>query len=122
MGSIRLGEINVMCRSIDSALGFYRDALGLQEVDREGDTVRLSDGVAFVLLLPFAQDPAPDAPYESISTISFDVLVDDVEATVRSLEAAGGARATSLGDDGGWAVADPDGSVIEVLPRTDQRT
>ncbi|MDJ0792421.1 MAG: VOC family protein [Acidimicrobiia bacterium] len=122
MGSVRIGEINVMCRSIDSSLDFYRDALGLHEVGREGDAVRLSDGAAFVLLLPFAQDPAPDAPYESMVTISFDVLVDDVEATVRSLEAAGGLRAASLGEGEGWAVADPDGNVIEVLPHSDRST
>jgi catechol 2,3-dioxygenase-like lactoylglutathione lyase family enzyme len=117
MASTRIGEINVLCCDLDAALGFYRGALGLHEDGREGDAVRLTDGSSFVLLLPFADEPAPEAPYEQTATISFDVEVSDVARTVAALLDAGGRRVAPLGDGDGWAVADPDGNVVEVLER-----
>ena len=115
MASVRIGEINVLCRDLDSALGFYRDALGLHEDGREGDAVRLTDGSSFVLVLPFADEPAALGPYEHTATISFDVEVPDVARTVAALVDAGGRRLEQLGDEEGWAVADPDGNVVEVM-------
>ena len=115
MAAARIGEINVLCRDIDRALAFYRDGLGVREEGREGDAVRLTDGESFVLLLPFADEAASDAPYEEIATISFDVYVPDVQRTVGALEDAGGRKLTQLGDGEGWAVADADGNVVEVL-------
>ena len=116
MAAARIGEINVLCRDIDKALAFYREALGLREEGREGDAVRLTDGDSFVLLLPFADEAASEAPYEHVATISFDVYVADVRRTVGALEEAGGRKLTQLGDGEGWAVADADGNVVEVLP------
>ena len=111
------GDVNVVCVDVERSLAFYRDALGLDEVEREGVAVRLAVGSAYLLLLPFASRPRPSGAYPGEATISFDVVVDDLEATVSRLEEAGGARVVNLDDGQGWAVADPDGNVIEVIQR-----
>lgn len=116
-----LGDINVFCTDIDRSVAFYRDALGLAEVEREGGAVRLSLGGLGLLLLPFARRARDSADYESEASISFDVIVDDVAATVGRLEDAGGIRLQELGSGLGWAVRDPDGNVIEVLRRPTAR-
>jgi catechol 2,3-dioxygenase-like lactoylglutathione lyase family enzyme len=113
---VEFGEINVVCRDVERSLGFYRDALGLQEVEREGDAVRLAIGGLHILLLPFAAEPNANA-YLRNATIGFDVVVADA-ALVETLEAAGGRRVERLDGGEGWAVADPDGNVIEVLVRS----
>ena len=112
---VGFGEVNVMCVDLERSLGFYRDALGLAEVAREAGAVRLSLDPITVLLLPFAEATRAADRYGSEATISFDVVVDDVDATVAALEAAGGRRTGVIDDGAGWAVADPDGNIIEVI-------
>lgn len=116
---VGFGEVNVVCVDVERSLAFYRDALGLEEVEREGAAIRLSIGGAFLLLLPFAARPPPPGAYPDEATISFDVIVDGLEATVSQLEEAGGVRVADLDDGQGWAVADPDGNVIEVIQRSE---
>ena len=113
--SARLGDVNVMCVHLAQSVAFYRDALGLPEVEREGTAVRLAVGGATLLLLPVATRPRRAGAYPDEATISFDVVVDDLEATVTRLEEAGGVRVAKLDGGQGWAVADPDGNVIEVI-------
>ena len=114
---VSFGEINVVCRDLGTSLAFYRDALGLIEVGREGGAVRLALGPVTLLLLPIAEAMRDTRAYPDEATISFDVIVDDLEATVARLEAGGGQRLDEIDDGAGWAVADPDGNPIEVLAR-----
>ena len=115
---VSFGDVNVVCVDLARSLGFYRDALGLAEVERDGTAVRLAVGGATLLLLPFATKPRRGGAYPDEATISFDVVVADLEATIARLEQAGGARVTELDGGSGWAVADPDGNVIEVIQRS----
>jgi len=115
--TVAFGEINVICRDLDAALAFYRDALGLVEVEREGDAVRLALGPVTLLLLPVATAMRDPRAYPDEATISFDLVVDDVAGTVVLLEGAGGQRIDVIDEGAGWAVADPDGNVIEVIGR-----
>ena len=116
-GAVGFGEINVVCVDLTESLAFYRDALGLPELEREGSAVRLALGPVTLLLLPVAPATRDTRGYPEEATISFDVMVDDLEATVARLEAAGGRRLDEIDDGAGWAVADPDGNPIEVIRR-----
>ena len=115
--SATLGDINVVCTDIEESLRFYRDGLGLAEMNREDGAVRLALGGVTLLLLPYADQPRREWDYEVEATISFDILVDDLESAVMALEASGGERTMQLGGGAGWAVRDPDGNVIEVIQR-----
>ena len=112
---VGFGEINVLCTDLERSLGFYRDALGLEELEREAGAVRLRLGPITVLLLPIAASTRKADRYGSESGISFDVVVPDVDAAIEALEAAGGQRIDVIDDGAGWAVADPDGTIIEVI-------
>ena len=85
------------------------------DVEREAGAVRLRLGPITALLLPIAASTRKADRYGSESGISFDVVVPDVDAAVEALEAAGGQRIDVIDDGAGWAVADPDGNIIEVI-------
>ena len=114
---VSFGEINIICRDLETTLAFYRDGLGLRELEQDGEAVRLDLGPVTLLLLPVAAAGRDTRAYPDEATISFDVVVEDLEATVAQLEAAGGQRLDEIDDGSGWAVADPDGNAIEVLRR-----
>ena len=116
--AVTFGDVNVVCVDLARSLAFYRDALGLPEVERDGGAVRLAIGGATVLLLPYATRPRLAGAYPDQATISFDVVVGELEATVARLEDAGGERVAKLNEGQGWAVADPDGNVIEVIQQS----
>lgn len=113
--AVTLGDVNVVCVDLERSLAFYRDALGLGEVGREVSAVHLAVGGAALVLLPFASRTRASGAYAEEATISFDVVVDDLEATILRLEEAGGTRVAKLDEGQGWAVADPDGNVIEII-------
>lgn len=113
-----IGEINVICTDIAASLRFYRDVLGFGVIGREGDCYHLDSGGRHVLLLPVAAEAGEDAPYCSLPTVSVDLMVDDIEAAFRHLQASGvrferewkpGARS--------FLIRDPDGLVWEVIGR-----
>ena len=113
--SAGFGEINILCTDLESSLAFYGDGLGLQEIERESAAVRLRMGPITLLLMPFARHPRTVTDYESEATISFDAIVDDVDGVVKRLESLGGRKVASINGGAGWAVADPDGNIIEVI-------
>ena len=113
------GEINILCTEIDASLAFYGEGLGLEEIERESAAVRLRFGPITLLLMPYARNPRTVTDYEREATISFDAIVDDVEAAVARLEGLGGRRVVAINGDEGWAVADPDGNIIEVIRAED---
>lgn len=53
---LRIGAVTLVARDADTLARFYRDAIGLSELSREGGTVRL--GVGDTVLLVLRHDPA----------------------------------------------------------------
>ena len=116
MIQFRVGETNILCTDLNRSLRFYRDTLGFEEVEREGQAVRLRLGSAVVLLLPIAKNVAADVPYGDTATVSFDLLVDDIAAAVEHLRKndVRFAKDWNAGDDSTF-IRDPDGLVIELI-------
>ena len=114
---VGFGQLHVICRDLEASVAFYRDALGLPEVARDQTAVRLQLGPVTLLLRPLAGAMRDTRAYLDEATVSFDVMVDDLGATVARLEAAGGYRLDEIDGRAGWAVADPDGNPIEVIAR-----
>lgn len=131
-------------RNMDESLRFYRDGLGLAvladkvlHADLEsllgvatetvrtvflGDTEHPDSGIVELLDLglPAIDDasPQPGLPARGIFLLSFQV---DVPATLSRLEASGlGGTPRSMATPGGGiaaSVTDPDGVMVELLPR-----
>jgi len=112
----RFGETNVFCVDRDRSVAFYRDVLGFELAEVEQGAVRLRAGARRLLLLPFA-GPAPERRrYGSEPTISFDLLVDDIDAAHAYLVEHGvEIEAPPTDERRHLFCRDPDGLVIEVI-------
>jgi len=121
-----LGHVAFRVTDLDRALDFYCTILGCREafrLDRDGEPspwivyLQIAPG-HFIELFPgaakVAPQPASDAGYNH-----FCLLVDDIQATVRQLEARGlpSVGAPTKGLDNNWQywVTDPDGNRIELM-------
>ena len=105
------------------AAEFYMQAFGLKKV---GETdwenargVYLSDGVINLALLHYKTEEAAGARgRDFVGVHHFGFLVDDVAATRKAIEAAGGTHwmGEALGDTGFYEVKfhDPDGIVVDI--------
>lgn len=110
------GEINIICTDLERSLAFYRDILGFTLAEREGIACRLRCDDTFFLLLPVAKSQSASEPYCSKPTVSFDLMVDDIEKAnmyFKNCEVEfeleweqGSSR---------FFVRDPDGLVIEII-------
>jgi catechol 2,3-dioxygenase-like lactoylglutathione lyase family enzyme len=103
----KLRHIAICVRDIDKAAAFYQKVFGMKQVGREdlemGSGLYLSDGVVNLALLSYkpgvraagAQDGGtpPPGPHH------FGFIVDDLEASQREIEAAGGQFFFKLGDN-----------------------
>ena len=109
----RFGEINVVCTDRDRSLAFYRNVLGFEVLEEEGSAVHMRGaGVAF-LILPVAREaPPPGNPYPSQATLSFDLVVEDLEAA-RSYFRDHGVDYEDR--EGFFLIRDPDGLPIEIV-------
>jgi catechol 2,3-dioxygenase-like lactoylglutathione lyase family enzyme len=140
-------HVGVRVSNIAEAIQFYRDALGARVLvdpyehtgevadsitGHRGSTMRMAqlafdgDAGGFVELFEFAPaELAPDSPvpYTHQQVLHFGLQVDDVEATLASVEAAGGSRVfdprqMASGDTNAVInfcyCRDPDGNVIEL--------
>ena len=113
-----MGEINVFCTSRERSVAFYVGVLGFQFEEDEGGAARLKCGQRRLLLLPFAGGPLEIHPYGSQPTISFDLLVDDIDAAHAHLLAHDVIiEAPPAEDRRHLFCRDPDGLVIEVVER-----
>jgi len=114
----KTGEINIICTDLERSLTFYRDVLGFNFVEREGIACRLKCGDTFLLLLPVAKSPHPSEPYCSTATISFDLMVENIEKVFKYLQ-ENGVEFESEWEPGSsrFFIRDPDGLVIEVIEK-----
>lgn len=142
MSVLRLSHIGICVAELDRSVRFYRDVFGFRELTRlevEGaeseQLIELPDGKLQAVYLerdntriellyfPKAGHIPVDGPrpmnLAGLTHLSF--RVDDVDATLAAVEAAGGRclSATRIGDrEFGWGaifVTDPDGMRIELL-------
>jgi catechol 2,3-dioxygenase-like lactoylglutathione lyase family enzyme len=111
-----IGEINVICTSVEDSLKFYRDLLGFSVIGQEQDCYHLESNGRKLLLLPVAAQPTLPAPYCSVPVISVDLMVPDIEAAFRHLKDNGAdfEREWAPGDRS-FHIRDPDGLVWEVI-------
>lgn len=110
------GETNIICTDAQASLRFYRDVLGFTLVEEEAGAYRLSLNGLYYLLLPFATNPKPSWEYCSTPEISFDLMVDDLEAAYQYLKSHNVqfAKPWTKGQPN-FFVQDPDGLVLEVV-------
>ena len=115
---MRRGDLNLYVTSLDAAERFYVAALGFQRAasDEVSRTLRCGD-VAITL---FLAREAGSAPRGHLPSMTADLLVDDLDVTLASIEAGGG-TVESIADweQGRFAlVADPDGIGWELIETT----
>jgi catechol 2,3-dioxygenase-like lactoylglutathione lyase family enzyme len=110
------GEINIICSDLGKSLSFYRDILGFVLVEREENACRLKCGDTCFLLLPVAESQSAREPYCSEPTISFDLMVDDIEKANIYF------KKHEVEFESEWEpgsprlfIRDPDGLVIEII-------
>ncbi len=111
----RIGEINILCTDLQQSLNFYCNVLGFVIVEEEDGAIHLRCGNRPILLLPFAEQPAAAAPYGKQATISFDLLVDDIEAVVTHLQRHNVQFEKPLQQDRHVFIRDPDGLILEII-------
>lgn len=124
-GFTGLGHIAIRVKDVDRSLAFYKDQLGFEEMLRlhrdNGDLwlvyLRVNDE-QYIEIFPYAVgDEAP--PREAIGLNHTCITVDDIDAVVAQLEAAGIPllQPKITGADGNrqaW-IADPDGNRFELM-------
>jgi catechol 1,2-dioxygenase len=112
----RLRHVAVVVRDLEKAARFYEQVFGLKRVGREdlemGSGIYLSDGQINLALLKYRKE-APSGAHH------FGFQVDDLEATRKRIEAAGGTFFFTLGDAKEEAnfemkFKDPDGVVFDI--------
>lgn len=137
-----VSHLGLCVSDLPRALAFWRDGLGFRErrrLDVSGDaaegllglhdldlrTVRLErDGVTLELLhyaAPGHRGAGEPRPMNALGFTHLSLRVDDLDATLAALEAAGGRvlRATRVRDErsgrGAVFVTDPDGARVELV-------
>jgi catechol-2,3-dioxygenase len=112
----KVGEINVICSDIERSMHFYHEILGLDLVGREGRARRLRSDHTHILLLPAAERSKSPEVYTEVPTISFDLLVDDLQSAYRHLYERGVELDSPFDPSArSFHVRDPDGLVLEVI-------
>ena len=107
-----------MAEDLEAQRSFYRDVLGLRELDEGEDWVQFDMGEGRMLeLLARSDVPQYDARRYQVG-----FAVDDIQAAVLELESRGVQRLTEIegGADSGqyWCyLRDPEGNVFEVAQR-----
>jgi catechol 2,3-dioxygenase len=132
----RVGHVVLKVRSLERAVPFYRDALGLKEVARYEGRATLRAGASMVFfsatganhhdvaLLEVGAD-APAAPPNAVGLYHVALKIGDSLADLRAAKAhleASGARILGVSDhrvSQSIYLADPDGNTIEVYVDAD---
>ena len=120
----RLRHFAVCVRDLEKSAKFYADVFDLKEVGREtieiGSAIYMSDGVINLALLNFAGTKGNDLkdPTGAVGANHFGFQVDDLAATQKRIEAAGGTFFFDLGDErkGNFErkFKDPDGIIFDI--------
>lgn len=110
----RFGEINIVCTDRERTLAFYRDVLGFEVTSEEGTAVHLRGAGLRLLVLPEAEAAPDPCAYPRRATISFDLLVDDLQVA-RAYFRGLGVGCEGDAEGGFFLVRDPDGLPIEIV-------
>ena len=120
----RLRHIAVCVKDLDKAAKFYSEVFEFKRIGREdlpiGSAIYMSDGVINLALLNFAGSAASDLKDAKnfVGTHHFGIQVDDLVATQKKIEAAGGKFFFDLGDErhGNFErkFKDPDGVIFDI--------
>ena len=112
------GETNIICSNLENSLGFYRDILGFELIEKDSEALRLKCGNSYYLLLPLAKQKKERSPYCSIAEFSIDLKVDDLKQAIQYLkENQVEFENDPAADDLFIVIRDPDGMVIEVIQK-----
>lgn len=111
-----VGEINVICTSLQRSLAFYRDVLGFEPVRQEGAGWHMRNGNVRFLLLGVAANPQPVIRYCQQPEFSVDLLVDDLQDALRHFRKHKVQPMDDFDpDQDRFFVRDPDGLVFEII-------
>jgi catechol 2,3-dioxygenase-like lactoylglutathione lyase family enzyme len=121
-----VNHISFPVRDLASALGFYRDLLGLEVVARPDfgvDGAWLSAGNAQIHLIVTPAGMTVDQPPPSLNPAASHLAfaVDDYGATLERVQDAGLEVLTPGAELGQMWVRDPDGHVIELIDASVRR-
>ena len=116
---MRRGDLNVYVTDLAAAERFYGEAFGFSLVD--GDDTHRTLGVGEVTITLFAAKGGPAPTRGTVPVMTADLLVDDLDATVAAVEAAGGViESVADWEHGRFAiVTDPDGIGWELIEKVD---
>jgi catechol 2,3-dioxygenase len=113
-----IGVVHLVVRDLDRSVGFYRQAIGLEEIERDGGVARMGAGGTALLELR-GEPEAPPRPPRTTGLFHFAILVPsrpDLAASLARLASAGW-RLTGASDhlvSEALYLNDPDGIGIEI--------
>lgn len=113
---IRRGETNLYVADLDRSARFYAEALGFELVESE-ESYRKLRHPGFTITLFCASGTGPAGPPGAQPGMTADMLVDDLDAAVERITAAGGQVAPVRDwDEGRFTLfRDPDGISWELI-------
>jgi catechol 2,3-dioxygenase len=115
--SLRLGPVHLTVSDLDRSVGFYQDALGLQQHRREDGTAAMGAGGEDLVVL--VEDPGAHRPGRNAGLYHFALLYPSREELARALQRLAVARppidgASDHGVSEAIYLPDPDGLGIEL--------
>jgi catechol 2,3-dioxygenase-like lactoylglutathione lyase family enzyme len=125
--SNHITHVGILVKSVDSAMRFYRDALGFREIGRAAGKngqpgwidLQAPDGSDYIELIPYSE---ASSPANSKAQNHFGLASSDVRKTVATLQAraAGGSLSSIVVQTGDGLPPranffDPDGARIEIM-------
>ena len=119
----RIDHASLIVKNTETALGFYRDLLGLEvdtarpDLGYPGAWLKLGDGQIHLLELP-NPDPVTGRPAHGGRDRHLALVVAGLEEIIRRLETAGIAVTRSRSGRAAAFCRDPDGNAIELLETT----
>ena len=114
--NFELGEINIISTNIEKSLNFYRDILGFEVTEKEGEAVHLRGAGHIFLILPFAKTDVNSEKYCEKSQVSFDLYLEDVESAYNYFKEKNIRIEQDLNKSKDcFFIRDPDGLVIEIM-------
>ena len=113
---MRIGAINIICSDIQRSLQFYCSLPGFSLVEQADWFAHLKCGDRDLTLLAVAKESNERHRYCQRPSISFDLMVNDLAATLKTLQQSGVALAEGHEPNAKRAfIEDPDGLVIELI-------
>ncbi len=112
------GETNIVCSNLENSLKFYKDILGFEFIEEDGEAVRLKLCNQYYLLLPVAQQRIERNKYCEFPEVSLDLMVDNILEAEKYFKNLNVEFVKTLKDGEKWfIISDPDGLVLEVIQK-----